>query len=107
MFGPGIKTEKEAGEKFMNSFIIYTFAEYYCVFRFRKVIRGLCSAFGWKQNAHNSFVGIYAAKIWFGRPQFVVRKYNIKMDPNQWGVRVWTRSSFLNTRKRYVYLWIR
>jgi hypothetical protein len=63
IFGPGIKTEKEAGVKIMRSFIISTFAKYYYIFKFRRAMRGLRSAFGWKQNAYNNFVGIPEAKV--------------------------------------------
>lgn len=42
-------------------------------------MRGLRSAFVWKQNAYKSFVGIPKAK--FVSPQVIICKYNIKMDP--------------------------
>lgn len=44
-------------------------------------MRGLRSAFVWKQNAYKNFVEIPEAKVMFGRPQDRVCKYNTKMDP--------------------------
>lgn len=62
-------------------------------------MRELLSAFVWKQNGYKNFVGIPEAKIQFGRPQDIVCKYNIKMDPTLIGCEDVDPISFPDNKK--------